>query len=246
MAIANPTLLTAAGYSAGGTTSVTTTSISPTADALLVFLVAVYDAGSTSANTVLTSTSLQSTFAGAGAWTEIQPHAETTHLSWMVAYQQMGSAPGAGTIRANLADSTGVQVAYIAAELIGVAAAAPIAESTWQDFSTGPIVCNITDMLLGNLLVSFAAGLSASANTTGAGLVTVGVANSNGTPGVVANMTYDPNDTRISVSKDNNADNMQLSQILVEFAQSYPSAAPTGYSAGTNRGSRGRTRFGSR
>lgn len=232
MAVSDPTFLTAAGSSSAGTTSRTTTSFSPSAGALLLLAYVARDPLGSSANTIsLTSTSIQSTFAGAGAWTEIAAHADDTHHAFILAYSQMGPSPGSGAITVNHADTTMSRAAWVVCELSGQSTSTPISESTFGETSSSPNIRTLTNILANNLLLAAVATHASTSPSTSdaigvdADFTELAEIGSGAASPVFAGIFYDPNDDETSGTFTAAAANSMMSQVLVEFAQSTEAVA---------------------
>ncbi len=247
MAIPTPTLLSSTGF-ATSSTSIVSDAFTPTAGALLVVAAAFRDASTVVAQ--LTSTSFVDSFLGTGAWTEIAAHTEDTVavFSAAMAYAQLGPTPGSGAVTVNLANTTGIKRVLTAFEMTGHSQSAPIAESTYgQDATTG-VTRAIADMLPGNLGVAVIC--------KGSGTTVPFVGDTDFTELAQVSETLDTSLLRLQVIFDPNGDETQVvwnlavaqqsKSFFVEFAQATAVTLPSSFAAGSNRGSRGRTRFGSR
>lgn len=218
MPVNNPTLLTSGGVSTAAP-SLTTTSISPSADGLLLFSCIVRNS-TQGFPVVLTSTNIVSTFAGAGAWTEIAPHAESTNIGHIFAYSQMGALPGSGAITADFSGSTSRQYAWAVCEISGHSTATPVSESTFGE-STRPNIRTIADIASGNLLVQSAGFRTTGSVVPDADFTTL--VNASAVAAVWQAIAYDANDDETSGAatfSGATGNEAAITQILAEFAQS--------------------------
>lgn len=217
MPVSNPTLLTSAGIGTGST-SRTTTTVSPSANSLLLLS---FTSRGSSAGFSLTSTSISSTFGGTDVWTEIAGHAEGSTLGHILAYLQMGATPPSGAIRVDFNNSTSLRASWAVYTVTGHDTATVVSESTFGD-STQPWSLTIADIVAGNLLVH-SVGISSTADFVGdVDFSTLIQVASGGTNPNRTGVFYDPDDNEISGTFTGStiSANNKAVHVLTELAQS--------------------------
>ncbi len=221
-----PSLLTSGG--AQTITNMTTATISPTGGALLII------AMSTDHN----QTHAQSdTFTGSGAWAQVGLDNSTT-LHHSQAYCQLGASPGSGAITETFSISS--RNAWVVAEVTGHNAGTPASESNTGTASLTTLDIALADIAVGNRAIGTIGlrGDEVVAGTDETELLEVG---STGANPVLTQMEYGVAATVNWTWTGNGA----AAGVAIEYAQALL-GGNTVYGAGSNRGSRGRTRFGSR
>lgn len=195
MPVNNPTLLTS-GTIIASSTSRSSTSVSPTADALLFISLSTQRIGGGSPT--LTSTSIQSTYAGAGPWVELAAHADSSVVAHISAYSQMGGSPGSGAITVNYNNTTSSIHSWAVYELTGHSSATPISESTFGE-STTPNIRTIVGLAAGNLLLN-CVGAAIGNTPTLVGDTDLSTLIQVGTAGCITGVYYDPDDDESSAT----------------------------------------------
>lgn len=128
-----PTLLDAATNTSTGADSITTASVSPTGDSLLV--VAWMNNGPDSDDVLASSVS--DTFTGTGTWTiatQIRHYASESVVCG-IAYAQAGGSPGSGTVTVNFTNGGARKVVHLM-EVTGHNTSSPVAQSATNSNDT--------------------------------------------------------------------------------------------------------------
>lgn len=138
MSLSTPALLTTATVATGSATSLTSASVSPSSDALLIAIIKT--TGDRSGSLALSSTTL----ANVGSWTTVTPtysgNADAGTL--MIAYAQITGSPGSGTVTASW--TSGSNAVMFLVEVTGHNTSAPVTQSKIGSASTTGTTYSLT------------------------------------------------------------------------------------------------------
>ena len=205
MAVSTPSLLTS-GSDTSDTTSSTSASFSPTANALIMVAMATVE----NPHTV---DSISDTFGGL-SWTQIDSPVGSDGRHCTFFFANAGASPGSGTVTITYNVAV-AKAAWVIAEVTGHNQAAPVSEQGIANGSGSTLGVTLADFATGNLIIGAIMDHGNQDIASGSGETEIAEAESGGTTAARAQMQFGTDTT----TNWTNLDNRMNKAVAVEIAQ---------------------------